>query len=187
MYWISIFLVIAALLWSTKLNNSVAVAQADSQDKKRECITLLEEQTAALTAEDWTHLEKLAKRYLQDCKEVSDSENYSFAHESIAIANIRLNNPAAALEASKTCIDVYYTNVGCHVTKIRALINLQRVSDARASFEIAERLVAHVIEINERDLHETSDPLEKKVYAAKEHYLNAQKGLLDSIRPLLYR
>ena len=190
MYWICSFLVIAALLGSTELNNSVAVAQGGSKDKvewMNECISQLDERTAAFVARDWTQLERLAKRYLQDCKGVFDSENYSGAYEDIASANIELNNPLAALAASERCIDVYYANAGCHVSKIRALIKLSRLSEAHSEFEIAEKLIVHLIEINEENIRKTSDPSEhgialKKFYSSKNNKLKALQKLLDSIR-----
>lgn len=182
MYWTSIFLIIAALLGSMKLNDSVALAQSDSQDKKRECLTLLEERTAATDAKDWKQLEKLAKRYLQNCKGVDDSEWYSTGYENLGAANIQLNNAMAALTASETCIDIYYRNAGCHINKVQALIKLKRLSEARNSIEIAERLLAHVTDKNERDLRETSDPLKKEVYSSKQVHLNSLKRLLDSLR-----
>jgi tetratricopeptide (TPR) repeat protein len=161
--------------------------QTGSKDKMKQCITQMDARTAALVARDWPQLERFAKRYLQDCKGVFDSENYSYAYEDIAMANMELNNPAAALEASERCIDVYYANAGCHVTKVRALAKLLRLSEARSEFEIAERLIVHLIEINEENLHKTSDPSEygialRKVYSSKGNKLRALQKLLDSIR-----
>lgn len=183
---ICISLVVAAF-WGVVQTHSIAFAQTASKEKAQHCVTQMNERAAAIAAEDWLQLDRLAKRYLQDCKGVFDSENYSNAYLDIASANIRLNNPEAALAASETCIDIFYANSGCHVRKVQALIKLKRFVEARTEFEIAERLVVYLIERNERDLREASTIGDKELYYSKDNYLKAQKSLLNSIRPQLYR
>lgn len=187
MRWIRISLIVLAFLWSAKLTNSVAVVQAGNEEKARQCVTLIKEQTAALVARDWSQLERLAKQYLQDCKEVHDSEAYSGGYEHLAIANMYLGNEVAALAMSEKCINIFYGNSGCHVEKVQALIKLKRISEARDALEIAERLVAHLIDNNERHLHETHHPIYKELYSAKLYQLRAEKSLLEQIRRLVYR
>jgi hypothetical protein len=183
--WIRISFVIAAF-WASVQTHSVAVAQTGSKDNMEQCTTQMNERAAALVAQDWPQLERLAKRYLQDCKGVFDSENYSTAYEEIAMANLQLNNPAATLVASEKCIDIFYANSGCHVNKVQALIKLKRFAEARTEFGIAERLVGYLIESNEKDLHVASHPVYKKLYSSKDRNLRAQKSLLDRIRPHLF-
>lgn len=183
--WIRISLVIIALGGLIQ-THSVVAAQTGSEDNMEHCTNQMNERTAAFVARDWPQLERLAKRYLQDCKGVFDSENYSNAYLDIAIANIQLNNSAAALAASETCIDIFYANSGCHTQKVLALIKVKRFAEARTEFEIAERLVGYLIERNERDLREASQPVYKEFYSSKDYNLKAQKSLLDSIRPQLY-
>lgn len=170
--------------------HSAAVAQGGPNDRvewKNQCITQFKERTAALVARDWPQLERLAKRYLQDCKGAFGSEDYSIAYEHIAIANMRLNNPTAALAASAECIDTFYGNAGCHVEKVEALIYLERLAEAHTEFKIAERLVTHLIEVNERALREAYEPSEKRLYSSKDNHLRSLKEFLDSIRYKLYR
>ncbi len=103
--------------------------QTGSKDKVNRCITMMNERTAAVAAQDWSHLERLANRYLQDCKGVFDSENYSWGYLHLAIAYRQRDNAMAALEASEKCIDVFYANSGCHVEKVEALLKLGRQSE----------------------------------------------------------
>lgn len=187
MCWIRISFIVVAFLWSAKLTNFVPVVQAGNEEKARQCTTQINEQTAALVAQDWPQLERLAKRYLQDCKGVFDSEAYSGAYENIAIANMKLGNAAVALAASEKCIGVFYANSSCHVQKVQALIKLERLTEAHNELEIAERLVAHLIDNNERLLREASHPIYKELYSSKLQNLKAQKAFLDRIRLQLYR
>ena len=183
---ICISLVVAAF-WGVVQTHSIAFAQTASKEKAQQCVTQMGEQTAALVARDWPQLERLAKRYLQDCKGVFGSELYSDAYLHIAIANIQLDDSAAALAASETCIDIFYANSGCHVQKVLALIKLKRFAEALTESEIAEKLVDYLIKRNERDLREASQPVDKELYSSKDDNLKAQKSLLNSIRPQLYR
>jgi hypothetical protein len=152
----------------------------DKAEWKNQCYTQIAEQTAALAARDWPQLERLAKRYLQDCKAAHDSETCSKAYENIATANIQLNNPIAALAASNECIYTFYGNAGCHVKKVEALIYLERLAEAQTEFKIAERLLAHLIKVNERALRKY-EPSENGLYSIKGSYLRVQKELLDAI------
>lgn len=175
------------IIMGASRTHSLAVAQTASEEKVQQCVTHMNERTAALAARDWFQLERLAKRYIQDCKGVLGSEDYSWAYYHIATANIQINNATAALAASEECIDIFYANAGCHVLKVDALIKLDRFAEARTEFEIAERLVPYLIKKNEGDLSETSDPLKKRLYSAKDDFLRSQQEVLDLIRYQLYR
>jgi S1-C subfamily serine protease len=161
--------------------------QTGSKDKVNRCITIMKERAAALATQDWSYLERLANRYLQNCEGSLDSEDYSEAYCHLAMAHMNRDNAMAALEASEKCIDVFYANFGCHVEKVRALLYLGRQSEARTAFEIAEKIAAHVIKINERKLSEASQPLYKELYSSKQRMLEAQKSHLDSLRRFVYR
>lgn len=182
--WISISLITAAF-WAFSQAHSVALAQTPSEEKLKQCIAEMNERTAAKVANDWLQLERLAKRYLRDRKGVMDSENYSNAHSDIAAANLQIGNAAAALAAIEECIDTFYANPGCHVDKVRALIELKQSAEARIQFGIAERLVDHLIQSNESDLRRASQSLEKELCESKGRNLNAQKSYLDSLRRYL--
>lgn len=184
--WIPIFLIIA-VFWGSIQIPPVAVAQTRLKEKKGQCLTQWQGQSLALGALDWPQLERLGKKYLQDCKGVLDSEFESAVWEHIAIANNELNNPANGLSASETCIGIFYANSSCHIQKVRALIKLKRFAEARTEFEITERLVVQLIEWNAKSLREASEPIEKEVWSSKLYNLTMQKELLNKLlRPILY-
>ncbi len=88
-------------LWSS------AEAVAQTIEKAEGCVSQIEQQTAALVAQDWSQLERLARRYIKDCEDVFSSEYNSQAHEYLSLALFYLGKFEAALAASETCINTY--------------------------------------------------------------------------------
>ncbi len=157
---------------------SVAWSAAESKDatlQKQRCIEQINQRTAALVAEDWSVLERLAQQYAKTCKSVFDNDDHSKAYEHIAIANVRMNNGKKALAASDRCINIAFSNSGCHLQKVEALIQLKRHSEAKALLERTEKLVQHRISITERDLRDARAPLEKELLEARLKELAAQQ------------
>ena len=172
--------------------HSVAIAQGEVKNEvknkeewMKECTSQINERTAALVVRDWTQLERLAKRFLQDCKGIIDTELYSSAYSDIAETNLQLSNPKAALAVSEKCIDLFYANSYCHLNKVRAFIKLKRFAEARTEFDIAEKLIGYLIQKTERELLEASHPVYKDLYSSKLLSLKAQRSHLDSIRSLI--
>ena len=150
--------------------------------KKEQCISLTNEETAALVANDWENLDRLAKAYAVECKGVFDAQWLSGAHENIAIANNAQGKFKYALAASDVCAKTYYGNPGCHIQKSRALIALGRKAEAEKSLEISEKLARHALEGAHRDLNQARSELDKELHtssvARSEGYLN----LIESMR-----
>ncbi len=147
---------------------------------------MLRHRGEALGERDYPELDRIAKQYLKDCKDVSDSEEYSMAYLDLAIANMALNDSAAALAASQRCIDVFYSNAFCHVYKTWALINLKRSAEARTEFEIAEKLIVSLLEKNEKDLGAATEKHDKEWYSVTEENLKASRRLLEALRTKLH-
>ena len=138
-----------------------------SEQAKLACVEQINEQTAALVANDWPQLDRPAKHYIQSCWGAFDAADLSRAFENIATANFEMLRFLDALEAANSCIKTYYANPGCHLQKVRTLIALDRLVEARDSFRIAERLIKHSLSRNESDLHTARDSLERELYLAK--------------------
>jgi tetratricopeptide (TPR) repeat protein len=162
-----------------------ACASIYSEERVEWCLTLAKERRAASNAQDWPQLERLANQFLGDCKHFLDSKLLSKVYEDLASAHHNRGNLLAALEASEKCIDIFYTNHGCHQTKVMVLINLGRKSEALAACEIAERLIAHLIKVNQSNLRQASRPIDKERYSAEQELLEFRKKLLEGMR-LLY-
>lgn len=159
-----------------------AAEPTDSILARRQCTDQKYQRSAALVAEDWSALERLAEVYAKTCKDVYDNQDYSTAYEHVAIANVRMNNAKKALAASDTCINISYSNSGCHLQRIEALLKLARRSDAGAALETTERLVNHLISLAERDIKDAGTPIDKEVIEAHLNNLNAQKGHAAALR-----
>lgn len=174
-----IFFLLAHAMISTAWS---ADSSEESAAQKKTCIAQINQRTAALVSQDWSELERLAERYAKTCKNVFDQEDYSSAYEQIAIANVKLSNAKKALAASDSCIGISYSNSGCHLQKIEALVQLKRLTDARASLDKAERLIKHLMELNERDLRDARTALDKELFEARLNNLNAQQSHASAIR-----
>ena len=164
---------------------SFAWSAADSKESillKQRCIEQITQRTAALVAQDWSELERLAERYVKTCKDVFDNQDYSEAYEQIAIANVRMSNAKKALAASDTCINITYSNSGCHLQKVEALLALTRRPEASTTLEGAERLVSHLISLTERDIRDARTPLDKELFESRLNNLNSQKEHAAALR-----
>lgn len=174
---------VALLLVFMFLGDVDVLAQTTSKQKNQECISLINERTAALVADDWQHLERLAKRYLQTCRSVHDPESLANAQEDLAIAYLKLGNLTAALLATESCIDLFYASAGCHVRWTELLLKLERPQEARASLAIAEKLVGYLITTTEKNLQRAAHPLERDLNAAKLEKLRALEYRISTLRP----
>jgi hypothetical protein len=181
-----LFIVFLAL-WSLSSLETYAVAQAGSQDKEQECTTLLRHRAEALGEKDYTRLETMAKQFLQDCKALYSSEEYSMAYLDVAIAHMQREDFAAALDASQRCIDVFYENAFCHVYKTWALIEIKKTEEARTESDIAEKLIDYLLEKNERESGAATEQRDKEAYAVNEKNLKASKRLLEALRTKLHQ
>lgn len=146
------------------------------------CAEKTRERTAALVAEDWPQLERLGKIYVQSCRNVVNADFLSSGFEHIAFANLKMLRFIDALDAANSCIETYYPNPGCHILKVRALIELDRIIEARVAFRIAERLVKHSLSVNERELLTARTPAERELYLAKKHHFEALLKWVEVLR-----
>lgn len=153
--------------------------------KKKQCISLMNEQTAALAAKDWENLDRLAKSYAGQCKGVFEAEWLSAAHENIAMANNAERKFKYALVASDACTQAYYGNPGCYIQKASALMSLGKKVESGKSLNIAERLARHALEGARRDLSQARSELDKEMHTAAIFRLESYLNLIDSIRSKL--
>lgn len=167
-----------------------ALAQTTVKQKQQECVSLIKERTAAIVTRDWKQLEKIAKRYIQTCKSVHDSESIANAHMDLANAYSGLGNQSSALAATEACIDLFYASPSCHVYRVEFLLKLERRQDARAALTIAEKLVGYLIPTTEKDLQRTIDSDQSELntamrtlYTAKLEQLRGLEDHIDWLRP----
>lgn len=156
-----------------------ASAQTATDARKEDCISKMEDQSAALSAADWSSLQALAKRYLRECKGVIDADWDSKAFQNIAVANLFLGRPAEALAASSSCVEISYSNALCHVHRVNALLKLNRVSEARSALNTTERLIPYRLEVLRADLNRPLHPLKREEVVARIGEVEAAQELLS--------
>jgi hypothetical protein len=77
---------------------------------ENKCVVIIKETTAAMAAEDWSNVRRLAENFISICGSKFGAESLSGAYEDIAMANFRIGIPESVLSASEACIMTYYGN-----------------------------------------------------------------------------
>lgn len=128
------------------------------------CIQLTYEGVAALEADDWAQLDRIAKDYIESCHGVLDKAYIANAYGNRSKANYELGNLDEAVIYANQCIDLYYFETSCHVQKFMSLASSGKLSEAKKSFFVAERVLAHAIKRNESNLHQASSDVDRELY-----------------------
>jgi len=163
--------------------NETSFAQESSFKRKRaNCIEQINEQTAAFVAQDWQQLDRLAQKYLSECRTVMENADLSSAYEHIATVKLETQKPSEALTAADSCLKTYYSNSGCHILRVEAFIMLKQESRAREALNIADRLARHNLDRAEKDRSQTPDKLEEKLFEAKIKEYQAQLNTIRDLR-----
>lgn len=165
---------------------SVLAADSAKETAVREagCVTAINEQTAALVAQDWQSLERISDAYLKACKGVLDAEGLSEAHAGISNANNKLGKPRKALAAADTCIQISYSNTGCHLQRFLSLVALKRLSDAQQTLDRVDRLLEHKQKVAKRELETSQNATDKEWLSARINNFDAQQSRAQTLRAL---
>lgn len=169
------------LLVSTASSAVAALDQTTIEQKNQECVSLIKGRTAAIAARDWQQLERMAKRYIQTCKSVHDSEGIAMAHMELAYAYSHFGDYSSALSATEACINLFYASPDCHVYRVEFLLKLKRLQEARAELAISEKLVSYLIPITEKDLQKTTDSYQSEYNTAKHRLYTVKLKQLRSL------
>jgi len=147
-----------------------------------------EEQTAALVAEDWNQLDKIARYYIQSCGGGDcDAKSIASAFNNISIANFEMLRFSEALESANSCIEAFYVTPGCHFLKTKALLEMGRISEAQTSFRITEKLVKHCLSKNESELKAAPDSSHRNLYLSEKNLYESVQGALQRLKAQLFR
>lgn len=155
-------------------------------EKINYCIDSVGDRAAAMVAQDWTSLDRMAEEYTKRCKDFSARKDFSIkkglatAYEQIAIANFNLKKYPRVLKSADECVSVLYTNIGCRVVKVMTLQALKRRAEALAELEKTEKLVAHMIKRNKAEPETFGADVEER--RSELESLNAQQSLLRELR-----
>jgi len=178
---LSVALVILFCGW--EIASETSFAQESSFKRNRaNCIEQINEQTAAFVAQDWQQLERLAQKYLSECRTVMENADLSSAYEHIATVKLETQKPSEALTAADSCLKTYYSNSGCHILRVEAFIMLKQESRAREALNIADRLTRHNLDGAERDRSQARSKLEEELFDAKIKNYQAQLNTIRELR-----
>ena len=157
-------------------------AQSLSERRQTDCIARINDRTAALVAQDWQELERRAEEYSKQCKGAFSADDDSMALENIALANFKQGKSKKAIVAADACLRLSFSNSGCHIWRIQALFASGNVSDARSSLERFDRLLAHLIERNDKELTAARSALDREFYESIRNKYQAQSEQAAALR-----
>lgn len=190
---ISLGVTLATFCMSVALSTEAAYDKLSAKEQQREdkqefilkkqehCNSLTAQQTAALVAEDWQSLERLAKDYLAACKRYVSSQTLSDRAINILIADIELGRFKQALISADACIKIYYANPACHTHKAVALFAVGNKIEAIKVLKISDRLARHALDSARRSLEGTSREHDKKNYESSINYLESLLSYIDQL------
>jgi hypothetical protein len=146
------------------------------------CISLVSHRTAAMQANDWSQVERLAEESIRTCTNFMDTEALAGSYESVSTASFEQNNFKKALSTSEICISIYYALPECHLRKVQVLIALRRFPEAKATLDKVDRLIAHVASTKKAEMITARTAGDRKLVASKLEFLDAQKSLASALR-----
>jgi len=150
--------------------------------KQEQCISLTNEQSAALVAQDWENLERLAKDYLSKCRGFISSQELSDRAVNITIAYYELGRFKQAIVSADACIKIYYGNSGCHILKAKSLFALGNRTAAIKTLDISDRIAHHALEGAKHDLERASSELDKELYGSFVNKFESELQHIEAIR-----
>ena len=153
-----------------------------SEQEKFDCVSMIEQRTAANIANDWSQMDRLAKQYILSCRGAFGANDLSIAFEAIASANFTMAHFSDVLKAANACIETYYANPGCHLYKVQALIALDQLFIARDSFRTAESLIKQSILKNDSDLKNARNQVDQNLFLARRRQYKALLQVADELR-----
>lgn len=143
---------------------------------ENECLDNINERNAAIDARDWESVQQLAGRYIKLCKGVFDSEVLSGVYDNLSAASSETGNITLSLTHSEKCIQTFYRNTSCHISRVLALVKLKRIAEARKYIDITERLVRHNL-ANAKEYYRN-----EQFYDAKISHYQTELSLLEDLK-----
>ena len=111
-----------------------------------------------------------------------ENEDLSSAYWHIATVKLETQKPSEALTAADLCLKTYYSNSGCHILRVEALIMLKQESRAREALNIADRLTRHNLDIAERDRSRAPTKPEAELFDSKIKLYQSQLNTIGDFR-----
>jgi len=150
--------------------------------RRERCIDLIDNGTAAIVAEDWPKLEELSNQLVAECRSLLDAESISVLFEFEAKAGNQMMKFDRALEASEACIKTYYANPGCHCEEARALMGLERPSEALAAINRARKIAVQGIEDESREIKQAIYDSERAQHRSRKAKYEAIVEVVDDLK-----
>lgn len=176
------FLVFLLIVLCISTASSTVAAYDRISAKDQQCISLTNEQTAALVARDWENLERLSKNYLVECGGFVTPEVLSSGAVNIPMANNALGRYKQALRTADECVKIYYGNPGCHIQKAQALFALGNKPDAIVVLEISGKIARHALEGAKHDLERARSEGKKELHRSSVYLYESQLRHIDALR-----
>ena len=173
------FALIIALFTAFTIN-----AEAGNADQMNRCSDLVRQRSAALTVRDWNNLERLAKKYIVDCKTVVGDESLSYAYLDIATSLFERSRYKEAIEAADAGINLKYDDPGNHLIKARAYMMLKDNQNAIENLNKTEKIAQLALNNCQEEL-KYADSNNMKMINSHMNYLKSMLEIIVALREKL--
>lgn len=145
------------------------------------CVNVLNQQTAATVGRDFEALEKFARRYLARCSNL-DAEITAGSYESLAEALLEQKKYRDALKTAEMCLDLSFESAGCHLAKAQVLWATGKQAQARATLDVAERLIEEQLPRLRGEVPKARSSLDKDLAASRVNKVTGIRTLASALR-----
>lgn len=139
--------------------SSLSFAQGDdvaAERRHKACLALMDEQGTAADAGDSEAAIRLAQRLIRECK-TGTSRLDAIGHSRLALAHLGKGEHSKAAKAAAQCIQIYFSNEQCHLTRVEALFGGGRIEEGKAALRIAKRVARRSVEVAQESLQGEPD------------------------------
>ena len=152
-----------------------------------ECTEQIKERTAALQMRDWPQVDRITRRFIQSCSGVSNRRDIASAYGDVAFANFEMGQFDEALAQANAGIATQYLEPSSHLEKVKALLALNKTTEAKEGFKVADHVFHLAIERNNAklqtarfDFERESHLVDSDLYKSKLYFLKSELKLLES-------
>jgi hypothetical protein len=155
-----------------------------SSSARSECLELFKERVVAFKAEDWQALNTIARRFIDYCPGVYSRRDIATTYGISALSEYEMKRFRDALVQAKAGIAVHYLVPENHLQKVKALVALDNIVEAKEALRVADQIINTVMENHVTEQH--SSGLDEELHRLRlENYERIQTEL-HKYRVFLY-
>ncbi len=160
-------------------------AEPDAHRETQDCTERSRETTVEVQLQNWPQVDTLARDSIRKCSGVYDKREMAKAYSAIALANNEMGRFTEGLAQANTGISMDYQETSNHLEKVRALLALKKIAEAKEAFRIADEIIHLAIKRNDDELRTPRSEEERQMRTTDRTLNHIQLGILDRYRATL--